>query len=376
VTATPATQRDCRKIAYCDFGLNAATSRSLRLRLEKAFPENPMEVIGLGELVSLRNWRNLADVLLHYGWEISSGRKRFKDCLVRTRSSFESVRRALRCRLTPQEYRFTFQTGSRVDGSVSGIPHFVYTDHTHLANRQYPGNPPHWRFSKEWIALEREIYHRAARVFTFSSNIGRSLMEDYGVEPAKIRCAYAGSNLPSRTGAAGRVPGGKNILFVGMEWERKGGPLLVAAFRRVLQTHPDAKLVIVGCMPAVSVPNCEIHGLLPIEEVATQFQRANIFCMPTRCEPFGVVFVEAMLAGLPVVATKLGALPDMVQNGVNGFLIESGDERGLASALSALLADPSKCAVFGNRGAALAEQRYTWENTVAIMRSEIAEAGA
>jgi hypothetical protein len=51
--------------------LNAATSSSLRPRLEAAFPENPVEVIGLGELVRLRNWRNIADVLVHYGWEIS-----------------------------------------------------------------------------------------------------------------------------------------------------------------------------------------------------------------------------------------------------------------------------------------------------------------
>jgi glycosyltransferase involved in cell wall biosynthesis len=196
------------------------------------------------------------------------------------------------------------------------------------------------------------------------------------VEAAKIRCAYAGSNLPHRRGAPIRVPGGKTILFVGMEWERKGGPLLVAAFRRVLREHPDAKLLIVGCAPAVSVPNCEILGLLPIEEVATHFRRANVFCMPTRCEPFGVVFVEAMFAGLPVVATKLGALPDMVQDGVNGFLIESGDERGLAAALSTLLADSKMCATFGARGAALAEEQYTWENSVAIMRAEIVGAGA
>jgi glycosyltransferase involved in cell wall biosynthesis len=366
---------DRRKIAYCDFGLNAAISRSLRPRLEAVFSENPVELVGLGELGHLRNWRNIADLLRHYGWEIASGRKRFNDCLLRTRHSFESIRRALRHRLTADSYRFTFQTGSRVDGSVPGIPHFVYTDHTHLANRHYPDPPPNWKFSTEWIELEREIYHRATRIFTFSSNIGRSLIEDYGVEPAKIRCAYAGSNLSRRPGAAVRNPG-KTILFVGMEWERKGGPLLIAAFRRVLREHPDAKLVIVGCTPAVSVPNCEILGLLALDEVATQFQRANVFCMPTRCEPFGVVFVEAMLFGLPVVATRLGALPDMVHDGMNGFLVESSDERGLALALSTLLADSKMCAAFGAHGAALAERQYTWENSVAIMKAEIVGAGA
>jgi hypothetical protein len=59
------------------------------------------------------------------------------------------------------------------------------------------------------------------------------------------------------------------------------------------------------------------------------------------------------------------ALPYMVHDGVNGFLIESGDERGLAAALCALLADSKMCAAFGARGAALAEQQYTWENSAA-----------
>jgi glycosyltransferase involved in cell wall biosynthesis len=155
-----------------------------------------------------------------------------------------------------------------------------------------------------------------------------------------------------------------------MEWERKGGPLLVAAFRRVLSEHPGAKLIIVGCAPEVSAPNCEVLGLLAPEAVSAWLARADIFCMPTRREPFGIAVVEAMLAGLPVVATNVGALPEIVENGVTGFLVESGDEAGLAAVLSALLADAEKRRAFGRQGAAVARQRYTWENTVQIIKSE------
>ena len=151
--------------------------------------------------------------------------------VLRTHYRFESPA-ALRRRLTADSYRFTFSDRFTVDGSVPGSRHFVYTDHTHPANRMVSRNLCRiGNLSTEWIELEREIYHRATRVFTFSSNIGRS-PKKIGVEPAKIRCAYAGSNLSRRPGASRRVPGGKTILSWEWNGNWKGGSALVAAFRK------------------------------------------------------------------------------------------------------------------------------------------------
>src|SRR2546423_3537988 len=106
---------DRKRIAYCDFGLNAATNRSLLSRLKTAFAGNPVDVIGIGELVNVYHPRNGGEVWRRYGRDILWRRKRFADCLLRTRYSFMSVRFALRQRLAPQRYRFNFPTGSRPD---------------------------------------------------------------------------------------------------------------------------------------------------------------------------------------------------------------------------------------------------------------------
>jgi glycosyltransferase involved in cell wall biosynthesis len=362
-----------KKLAYLNLGLNFNTNAALQRQFAETFSDYEIEITNLPELVNLFHPLNLLETMRTYGREILARRKEWRDCLVRTQYTFDAVQAAVRRKYAAGGVAFTFQTGSRLDGTLSSCPHFVYTDHTHLANLQYPDASPNWMFPTEWINREREIYQHADKVFTISSNVSRSLREDYGVAAEKIVCVYAGANV-----SLGDVPPGevdrfaaKRILFVGMDWERKGGPLLVAAFREVLKVHPDAHLTIVGCTPTVDLPNCEVVGKVPAAAARPYFESANIFCMPTRREPFGIVYVEAMLAGLPIVATRLGALPDMVEDGRNGFLVECGDLEGLTRSLLTLLGDPVKCVEFGRSGAALAKQRYTWPNAVNAIRQHI-----
>ena len=146
----------------------------------------------------------------------------------------------------------------------------------------------------------------------------------------------------------------KKILFVGVDWERKGGPVLLEAFRRVRRTHPTAELIIVGCSPEVSLAGCRVVGRVPLEDVANFYRSASVFCLPTTVEPFGFVFLEAFSHGLPIVATNIGAIPDFVQNGRSGYLVDSNDVEQLANRLGELLGDPDRCATFGARGRALA----------------------
>jgi len=84
-----------------------------------------------------------------------------------------------------------------------------------------------------------------------------------------------------------------------------------------------------------------------------------------------VVFVEAMAYGLPLVAPRSGAVPDFVEDGKNGFMVEPGDIDGLASALECLLADSGLCRRFGKAGYQLARERYTWKNVGSIMQTAI-----
>jgi glycosyltransferase involved in cell wall biosynthesis len=154
----------------------------------------------------------------------------------------------------------------------------------------------------------------------------------------------------------------QEILFVGIEWERKGGPQLVEAFKQVLKDYPNAKLKIIGCSPDINLPNCTILGRLPLEEVAKHFAAAAVFCMPTRNEPFGVVFLEAFAHRLPVVGSPVGALPEFIENGVSGYLVPLSDGAQLAARLKGLIGSPAKCKRFGEAGYMRMRDGYTWQH--------------
>src|SRR5690606_13395744 len=116
-------------------------------------------------------------------------------------------------------YVFSFQLQSLFDASLPGLPHYVYTDHTHLANLEYPQFDRRKLHTPAWIKLEKSVYDNARRVFTRSTNILRSLVRDYGCPPEKLKCVYVGVNVKtSDLAKAEKGIEGKNILFVGLDW--------------------------------------------------------------------------------------------------------------------------------------------------------------
>jgi glycosyltransferase involved in cell wall biosynthesis len=282
------------------------------------------------------------------------------------------VRRLVGEHVAHGNYLFTLQTQSDFDASTPDLPNFIYTDTTNLANLYTPNYTRDKLYSSVWHALEKETYRHACVTFTRSSHIQRSLLEQYGIPAEKTAVVYAGSNIPMRDIDLDRKDyGNKEILFVGVAWERKGGPDLVEAFKGVLEKHPDAHLTIVGCSPKVELQNVQIVGKLPLDEVAPYYERAGIFCLPTRLEPFGIVFVEAMAYGLPLVAPNTGAVPDFLEDGRNGYMVSPGDVPALTNALLRLLDDPGKCRKFGKFGYRLARERYTWDKVAEKIKAHI-----
>jgi glycosyltransferase involved in cell wall biosynthesis len=227
--------------------------------------------------------------------------------------------------------------------------------------------------NREWIAVEKEIYQNAALNFTMSRNIAQSIREDYSCAPGKVAAVGAGASAPPVV-TVERRSWNKRILFVGVEWERKGGPLLIDAFREVLKAHPDAHLTIAGSSPDVDVSNCTVLGRLPLAEMSRQYGEASIFCLPTRIEPFGIAFLEAMMNRLPIVATRIGAIPELVIPGENGHLVEPGAAEPLARALIDLLDHPGRCLEMGEKGHRIAMRDYTWETVGRKIRAHVERA--
>jgi len=350
---------------------------SVEYMLKRSFPDYELETITITELLKKRPDLlafNSLDVMRVYYREILKNPRTFTRRFLRTPFMFQQVRRLVRHHIERNrgEYSFSFQLQSLFDASTPGLPHFIYTDHTYQESQRYEyRNAP---YSTTWLKLEKGIYQNADRIFTRSSNISNSLIIDYGIPQSKVVCAYTGSNILKTDGSGDEHDySNKIILFVGIDWERKGGPALVEAFKIVLNTIPDAQLTIIGPDVQVDLPNCHVLGRMPIEQLDRYYRQASVFCLPTRREPFGSVFIEALQYALPIVATGVGALPDFIKPDENGYLVKPEDAPALARSLIDLLQNPDKCRRYGSCSYALWKDRYNWENVGAIMRREVLE---
>lgn len=372
-----------RKIAYVRFREFSGTNRSVLLQLRRVFPEYEVVDVDLDRLIprfAPLQFLNLPSVALEYPNIFFSKNRTYAWTKWVTSYMFRAIRKKIAAALEPRgDYALTFQTQSLFDARVPGLPHFVYTDHTLLANLEY-GPKEAGRigfFSRRWRALEPEIYRNADAVFTMSDNVSRSLMRDYGLPAERIArvgvgCnAYRDSAPPDVSGRSEADYARKRILFVGVLWNLKGGPELLEAFRIVRRKHPDATLTIVGCSPEIDEPGVEVLGRIPLAEVGARYARSSVFCMPSKGDAFGIVYLEAQMNALPVVALDIGALPDFVENGVNGFRVPPGDVEALAARLDQLLDSPRLCLEMGRRGREIVESRYTWDHVGDRMREEI-----
>ncbi|MFT5879877.1 MAG: glycosyltransferase involved in cell wall biosynthesis [Moritella sp.] len=362
-----------KKIGYFKMGSFSHTNEQVKNLLIKNFPDHEVEVIDvLDDLLNINNpllWLSCAK---EYLIDALLRKRSFVDSVYRTNYFFKLVKEKSAQLIEKKQYAFTFQTQSLFDVSYEGIANYLYTDHTHLANLYYPAFDKKKLYPSKWIELEKSIYHNATMNFTMSSHVSRSIREHYQCPESKIKNVCVGSNA-SNANVAGNDARYKsqNILFMGVAWERKGGPQLIEAFQKVLKTLPDATLTIVGCKPKLNQANCNIVGRVPLEETPSYYENAAVFCLPTRLEPFGIVFIEALTHKLPIVASNIGAIPDFIEDGINGYTVDPDDIDGIARSLINLLKAPDKCKQFGESGHKIVSERYSWESTGKRIRNEI-----
>ena len=367
-----------KRVLYIKRGLFSYTNVSVDALLRREFPDSELEVIDIKEdLLDKRaglRWLNWLAVGAGYLPQILTRNQHPTACYFRTPFIARAIHKALPSLLEcdPKSYRFSFQTSSLYDASIPSIPHFVYTDHTHKTNLYYPTFDRTKLFSESWIAKEKEIYENAVRVFTMSEHVRRSAIDHYNINPEKVECVFAGSNSETDPRALDNDDfGNKRIVFVGVDWERKGGPELVNAFRLLLREHPDAVLDIVGCSPEINCPNVNVVGRVPLDEVKVFFRKSSVLCVPTKVEPFGIVFVEAFAHKIPVVSSDLGALPQIVEHGRSGYLCDPSDAESMAYHLGQLVGSPETCRDFGERGYQRVQEVLNWDSVGKVMGDSI-----
>jgi glycosyltransferase involved in cell wall biosynthesis len=273
------------------------------------------------------------------------------------------------------------QIGATFDStSASAAPTFVYCDsnaHVAAANRPYGDvaqlSPVEFG---RMVGRETTVYGRAAHVFTMSELVRRSFLEDFRLSPDKVTTVYAGANLDPSTCVprAASLAGPPTILFVGRHWEAKGGPVLLEAFLRARSVHSDLRLVIAGCSPPLGeIPGVEVLGPVDkgapggAERILGLYRGADLFCMPSRFDAFGIVFVEAMLHAVPCVGSRHAAMPEIVTHGKTGWLVSVGDVPELQKCLVDAFRDRAALARMGQRGRERALELFTWDSVAGRM---------
>jgi glycosyltransferase involved in cell wall biosynthesis len=365
-----------RRFLFFRMGPRPIANEQFAAALSASLPDYEMELVDIRREVRKHLpllARSVAGGLRNEGISVLASKSSLRLAMDRAPAVQDWIRAFASRRARQGDYDFTMQMQSLFDASTADRPHFVYTDHAMLENTNYEGWDRYVRISPAFLPAEREIYLRAETTFVWSSNVGECLQRQYGVPPGNIRCVGAGGNIAVKADLSKKVYDARTILFVGIDWERKGGPVLVEAFKRVQFQYPRARLIIVGCSPPVSESGIEIAGRRPLDEMAGFYEKASIFCMPSRREPFGNVYVEAMSAGLPVIAAASGAAKDFVDNDRTGYLVPPNDPSQLAEALARLLDQPDRCREFGARGRALALERYQWDNVARRVAETIRE---
>jgi len=220
--------------------------------------------------------------------------------------------------------------------------------------------------------VDRAFARPARRLIAISDAV-RRFLEQSGHEPAKlVTIRYGLDELPSTrsdpTPAAAGIPADVPLaVAVGRLIAQKDHATLLRAFARVRSTLPEARLAILGSGP-LEAETRKLAGELGLEEAVTLpgrtdirdwLERADVFVHTSRWEGFGIVLLEAMLAGLPVVATRVSAVPEVVADGVTGVLVEAGDVDGLAAALQALLTDRERARALGEAGRRRAREEFS-----------------
>lgn len=264
------------------------------------------------------------------------------------------------------------QIGTLIELHPDCGDHYMLTDMT-IPQAVKAGHFPVSKLSSQElenvIREERRIIATAKHIFAISEWTKRSIVNDLGVDEQNVTVIYAGSNLNAKAAPDFRRSS-KSILFVGIDWERKGGPILIEAFKLVRQRVPSANLRIVGCSPEITEPGVQIVGFLDSRDTSqkksllNEFLSASCFCLPTLFDPFPNVLIEAGSVGLPAIAFDNGSRREVIVDEVTGVLAKRETASELAEAIVDVIKNDDRCAAMGKAAWTHINSNFTWDIVV------------
>jgi glycogen(starch) synthase len=211
----------------------------------------------------------------------------------------------------------------------------------------------------------------------------REGMVRMGVPSSKIHLIPMGIHSDGWKNAKGErfrekynLSGKRIVLFAGTKSYNKGAVHLLQAMTKIRQEAKDAILVAIG------LPTGEWKrkkgsgdgslldlGYVPEEEKKDAFDACDLFVMPSRYDSFGIVYLEAWRCGKPVIGARVGAIPEVIDEGRDGLLVEFGDVEQLSSAMLHLLNHPDLCRTMGEAGSKKVRDQLNWEKNISLIEN-------
>jgi glycosyltransferase involved in cell wall biosynthesis len=258
--------------------------------------------------------------------------------------------------------------------TLTGVPTFLYqdvnialdSDIVATTGPEVSNMLPSSNALRARLGAERLDRARSATGLLAASRWYADYLASKGVHRDRIVVVGMGMNNPPATPRDPQQPAAGRILFVGTDFNRKGGGPVVEAVRRLKGAgNHGVRLTVVGPpqWPLRSaVPDfVDFRGTLGAADVARVYAEHDLFVMPSLVEGFGIAFTEALVAGLPCVARRAFAMPEIVDDGVTGLLIDDDDPDTIAGAITRLLEDPDAYTRVAAHRESLLE-RFSWDS--------------
>jgi glycosyltransferase involved in cell wall biosynthesis len=217
----------------------------------------------------------------------------------------------------------------------------------------------------DYLERETALYKCAHHLFVGAGYVGRSLIEEYDVDPASVKVVGAGLPPFFEANMISEIPSRflYSILFVGYDFDYKGGLVLLQALEVVRSVIPQITLTVIGpdADQVAATAGVEVCGMVKDkQQLLSAYRHADLFVMPSLCDSFGFVFLEAMSQGLPCIGTDLNAMPEIIEDGTTGYIVPLRDPESLAAAILRYYGDEGNRARMGQAALERVQDRYTW----------------
>jgi glycosyltransferase involved in cell wall biosynthesis len=291
------------------------------------------------------------------------------------------VRRALKAHHEPYDVLHVYTQNAALLSSdlLRSVPTVVSLDTTNARNAyRLPYRAP-TRFTPATVAcskpFERRVFDAATTVVANSRWAAGSLIDDYGLAPSEVRVIPFGIRGPDAAPRRDHRIGRPRVGFVGRQFAAKGGVALLEAFDRYLRGRAELLLV-------TEEPVEPAEGITVVADLRQGDRRlwellesCDIFAFPSTIDQAPNAVLEAMAAGLPVVAVDTAAVGEMVVDGGTGILIGSDDPDALGRALSELVDNGDKRRMMGHAGRRRFEQVYDLDIGLEALAATLVQAG-